>query len=104
MHRSFRRLGFVHQGCRGATPHFGRAVRDTREGLRNTDLRGEVAIGCAVRSAPGPFIHEPPGVRFGPFRLDLQRRAHADCVPEKTRYSFLVFESERAQPLVADAP
>ena len=75
------------------------------------------ASGCGIPTSAGkwpldaqydlpldPFIHEPPGVRFGPFRLDLQRQAHADCVPEKTRYSFLVFESERAQPLVADTP
>ena len=29
------------------------------------------------------LIHEPQGVRFGPFRLDLEQRPHADRMPEK---------------------
>ena len=52
------------------------------------------------------FIHKPQGVRFGPFRLDLEQRPPRGlCARKELKLALLsLLESEQAQPSAADSP
>ena len=52
------------------------------------------------------FIHEPQGVRFRPFRLDLEQRPPRGlCARKELKFALSsLLESEQAQPSAADSP
>ena len=52
------------------------------------------------------FIHKQQGVRFGPFRLDLEQRPPRGlCARKELKLAPLsLLETEQAQPSAADSP